>query len=192
DALLRVPGVREGAVVVTGRADRSQHLVAFYSGQRPLDANALRDRLSASLPKYMVPTACHWRNRLPLTDNGKIDKRALTALAGELDVAEPSQDGPATATEHWLAAAWAEVLGGPKEQIGRRAHFFEIGGTSLSVLKLAIALDRAVSFKDVIKHPILVDQAELIDRRLKGGVPAPVPVGSSRYAAAARAGEGLP
>jgi amino acid adenylation domain-containing protein len=184
NTLLRIPGVREGAVVVTGRADGSKHLVAFYSGQRPLDANALRDRLSASLPKYMVPTAFHWRSRLPLTDNGKIDKKALTALAGEVDVAEQSHERPSTATEHWLAAAWAEVLGIPKEQIGRRDHFFDLGGTSLSALKLAIALDRAVSFKDLIAQPILADQADLIDRRLERGIPAaPVPVGSGRCAA---------
>ena len=162
NALLRVPGVREGAVVVTEGPDRSKHLVAFYGGNGPLDATALRDRLSASLPKYMVPTAFHWRNRLPLTDNGKIDKRALMALAAQLDVAEPNHEGPSTATEHWLAAAWAEVLGIPKEQIGRRDHFFDLGGTSLSVLKLAIALDRAVPFKDLIDQPILADQAELI------------------------------
>src|SRR5207249_4119134 len=163
NALLRVPGVREGAVVVTTeRADHSKHLGAFYSGERPLDANALRDRLSESLPKYMVPTAFHWQNSLPLTDNGKIDRKALTALAAELDVAEQNHEGPSTATEHWLAAVWAEVLGIPKEQIGRRDHFFDLGGTSLSVLKLAIALDRAVSFKDLTGHPILADQAALI------------------------------
>src|SRR2546425_3576353 len=169
NTLLRVPGVREGAVVVTEGPDRSKHLVAFYSGQQPLDANALRERLSASLLKYMVPTAFHWRNRLPLSDNGKIDKKALTALAGELDVAKQSHELPSTATEHWLAAAWAEVLGIPKGQIGRRDHFFDLGGTSLSALKLAITLDRAVSFKDLIGQPILADQAELIERRLEIG-----------------------
>src|SRR3989441_11128314 len=165
NTLLRVPGVREGAVVVTEGPDRSKHLVAFYSGQRPLDANALRDRLSASLPKYMVPTVFHWRNRLPLTDNGKIDKRALTALAGELDVAEESQDGPGTATEQWVAAAWAEVLGVPKGQIGRRDQFFDLGGTSLSALKLAVRLNRTVSLKDLTDHPVLADLAMLVDDR---------------------------
>jgi amino acid adenylation domain-containing protein len=180
NALLRVPGVREDAVVVAERADRSKHLVAFYCGQQPLDANALRDRLIASLPKYMVPTVFHWRNCLPLTDNGKIDKRALTALARELDLVEQSQDAPSTPTEHRLAAAWAEVLSLPTEQIGRRAHFFAIGGTSLSALKLAIALGRTVSYKDLVAHPILADQAELIDRQLKRAAPAPVAVGSSR------------
>jgi len=195
NTLLRVPGVRQDAVVVTERADGSKHLVAFYSGEQPLDANQLRERLSASLPKYMVPADFHWRNDLPLTDSGKIDKKALTALARELDVSEQSHERPSTATEDRLVAAWAEVLAIPKEQIGRRDHFFDLGGTSLSALKLAIALDRAVSFKDLIAQPILADQAKLIDRRLKQGVPtAPAHFGSSGCAAAdagaARRGEG--
>ena len=184
NTLLRVPGVREGAVVVTEGRDRSKHLVAFYAGNGPLDATELRERLGASLPKYMVPTAFHWREGLPLTDSGKIDRKSLAALAAGQDVAEQSHEGPSTATEHRLAAAWAEVLGIPEEQIGRRDHFFDLGGTSLSALRLAIALDRAVSFKDVIGQPILADQAELIDRRLERGVPVvPVPVGSGRCAA---------
>src|SRR5207245_2608314 len=94
--------------------------------------------------------------------------KALTALAGELDVAEQDHDRPSTATEHWLAAAWSEVLGIPKDQIGRRDHFFDLGGTSLSALKLAITLDRAVSFKDLTGTPIPRDaaEAEAVFRRL--------------------------
>ena len=165
NTLLRVPGVHEGAVVVTGRPDGGKHLVAFYSGQQPLNANALQERLNASLPKYMVPTAFHWRNRLPLTDNGKIDKKALKAVAGELDVVEQSHERPSTATEHRLAAAWAEVLGVPKDQIGRRDQFFDLGGTSLSALKLAVRLNRTVSLKDLTDHPVLADLAILVDDR---------------------------
>jgi hypothetical protein len=55
------------------------------------------------------------------------------------------------------------VLGIPKDQIGRRDQFFDMGGTSLSALKLVIALDRAVSFKDLTGHPILADLATLVD-----------------------------
>ncbi len=119
----------------------------------------------------MVPSAFHWRSRLPLTGNGKIDRKALAALAGELELAEPDHDEPTTATEQWLVGAWAEVLGIPKDQIGRRDHFFDLGGTSLSAVKLAIILDCAVSLKDLREHPILADLATVIDgksaRRLK-------------------------
>jgi len=169
NTLLRLAGVRDGAVVVTERADRSKQLVAFYSGERPLDVNVLRDRLRESLPEYMIPSAFLWRAALPLTANGKIDRKTLTALAAELDVSEQDRDEPSTETEHWLAAAWAEVLGTPADQIGRRDNFFDLGGTSLSGLRLAIALRRAVSFKDLTGHPILADLAALIDSRKASG-----------------------
>jgi amino acid adenylation domain-containing protein len=221
--LLKLPGVREAAVVVTEGADQNKHLVAFCSGDSPLEprssrreeahANsahgsqslltsaatvqglnpgAMRDQLAKALPAYMVPSAIHWRKTLPLTENGKIDRKALLELAavlplsssggegggeeavsngaGELDVPEQRHEQPSTATERRLAAAWAEVLGIPEDQIGRRDHFFELGGVSLSALRLAIALERAVSFKDLTAHPILADQAALIDERIERGV----------------------
>jgi amino acid adenylation domain-containing protein len=165
--LLRVPGVRDGAVVVTERAGPSKHLVAFYSGERPLDADVLRDRLSGSLPAYMVPSAFHWRERLPLTANSKIDRKTLTALAGELGPAQEHYATPGTPAEQRLAAAWAEVLGIPPGQIGRHDDFFDRGGTSLSAVKLAVVLGRSVSLKDLTGHPVLADMAEVVDRRLK-------------------------
>jgi amino acid adenylation domain-containing protein len=172
NTLLRVSGVRQSAVVVTEGSDRSKHLVAFYTGNEPLDASALRDRLGNSLPKYMVPTVFHWRESLPLTGSGKVDRKKLAALAAEMSGTEQSHEGPTTATERRVAVAWAQVLGIPEAQIDRRNNFFDLGGTSLSVIKLAIALNRAVPFKDLAVHPILADQAKLIDGQLGRGVPA--------------------
>jgi amino acid adenylation domain-containing protein len=167
NTLLRVPGVRDGAVVVAERTDQSKRLVAFYSGPQPLKVAVLRDQLGASLPAYMVPPTFHWRERLPLTANSKIDRKTLTTLAGELDVVEEDYHPPCTPTEHWLAAAWAKVLGIPQEGIDRRDNFFDRGGTSLSVVRLAIILDRAVSLKDVTRYPILADLARLVDGRFE-------------------------
>ncbi|MFF3454906.1 amino acid adenylation domain-containing protein, partial [Streptomyces sp. NPDC002730] len=165
NTLLRVPGVRDGAVVVAERTGQSKYLVAFYSGRQPLEADVLLDRLSASLPEYMVPSVFHWRESLPLTANSKIDRKTLTALAEELDTVEDDYSAPSTPTEQWLAAAWANVLGIPQDRIGRRDHFFDRGGTSLSAVKLAITLDRAVTLKDVTRHPVLADLAGLVDGR---------------------------
>jgi amino acid adenylation domain-containing protein len=163
NTLLRVPGVRDGAVVVAERAGRGKQLVGFYSGPRALDVNLLRERLGESLPGYMVPPVLHWRESLPLTANSKIDKKALNALAGDLEVLEEDRGAPNTSTEHRLAAAWAKVLGIPADQIGRRDHFFDRGGSSLAAVKLAIELNRAVSLKDITGHPILADLAGLLD-----------------------------
>src|SRR6266568_4174161 len=149
--LVRLPGVKEAAVVVTEHAERGKQLAAFYAGPGPLDGG-LRQQLRGTLPTYMIPAAFHWLERLPLTSTGKIDRKALTALAGERAAAEQKREVPVTATEQWLATAWAKVLGIPKEQIDRRAHFFELGGTSLSALQLLIALDRTMSFKELAAH----------------------------------------
>jgi amino acid adenylation domain-containing protein len=178
NTLLRVPGVRDGAVVVAERADGGKYLVAFYAGPAPLDVDALRERLGESLPVYMVPTAVHWRESLPLTANSKIDKKALRVLAAELDASRGSagesgsdaaasddERAPASPNERRLAEAWAKVLGVGVDQIGRHDHFFDRGGTSLLAVKLAIALKREVSLKDLTRHPVLADLAALLDGR---------------------------
>ncbi|WP_329249529.1 non-ribosomal peptide synthetase [Streptomyces canus] len=159
NALLRVAGVRDGAVVVV----RGTQLAAFCAGPEPVGADAVRERLAASLPAYMVPAVVHWRDHLPLTANGKTDRRTLTALAEDLDAAVSGE--PVTAGERRLAEAWAEVLGVPADRIGRLDHFFDRGGTSLSAVRLAIALDRAITLKDVVRHPVLADLAGLLDRQ---------------------------
>src|SRR5213078_4197009 len=61
NALLRVPGVRDGAVVVAERAGQNKHLIAFYTGQR-LQVDELRRALGSALPAYMVPSAFHWQH----------------------------------------------------------------------------------------------------------------------------------
>jgi hypothetical protein len=147
---------------VAERADQGKQLVAFYTGERPVEVDVLRDRLGASLPQYMVPSALHWRDGLPLTSNSKIDRKALTTLAAELDAVNAGSEAPITPTERRLAAAWAQVLGMRENQIGRWDHFFDLGGTSLSAVKLAIALNRTVSLKDIAEHPMLADMAELL------------------------------
>ena len=157
--LSRAPGVDSAAVVVAG----GEHLIAFHSGDSGVTTDALRRRLGDALPEYMIPSAFHRLDRLPLTGNGKVDKKALTALAGELDTRGEERDAPETPSEQRVAAAWAEVLGMTQDQIGRRDSFFDLGGTSLSAVKLVIALDREVSLKDVTRLPVLADQARLID-----------------------------
>ncbi|MFF9481593.1 amino acid adenylation domain-containing protein [Streptomyces sp. NPDC014733] len=162
NALLRVDGVRDGAVVVSGEG-HGKHLVAFYSGPGPLETAVLRARLGESLPAYMVPTAFHWHARLPLTGNGKIDKRTLAGFAARPAPPEERHRPPRTPAERRLARAWSEVLGVPEATVGRHDHFFDRGGTSLAAVKLVIALDRAVSLKDLIRRPVLTDLAALLD-----------------------------
>jgi amino acid adenylation domain-containing protein len=175
NSLLRVTGVRMGAVVVTEREGGGKQLVAFFSGEEPVDVAMVRESLARALPEYMVPSVFHWQATLPLTSNGKIDKKILRKRATELEDQTGSFEAPKTPTEHKLAAAWAKVLGVSSETIGRHDHFFDRGGTSLSSVKLVIALGTKVSLKDIARHPVLADLAEVLDGRIER------PVGLHRY-----------
>ncbi|MFC8240396.1 non-ribosomal peptide synthetase [Streptomyces chartreusis] len=187
-ALLRVPGVRDGAVVAVEGAGQGGRLVAFYRAEGPLEDGVLRDRLGRSLPEYMVPSEFHRQRSLPVTANGKVDRRALTALAARLGAvapdagsdgtAEKGSDTPRTPTELRLAGLWAQVLDVPQDKVRRRDHFFDRGGTSLAAVRLAIALDRAVDIKDIARHPVLADLARVLD----DGSPAAVPPASAATA----------
>ena len=80
---------------------------------------------------------------------------------------ERTEAPPGTPTERRLAAAWARCSASRRTGSAAHDHFFDRGGTSLSAVRLAIALDRAVSLKDVIRHPVLADLAALLDDRTR-------------------------
>ena len=84
NAFLRVAGIRAAAVAVSERAAGGKRLVGFYVGP-PLEADDLRTALGESLPAYMVPAAFHRCDALPLTANGKVDRKALRKLAAEME-----------------------------------------------------------------------------------------------------------
>ncbi|MFD3970437.1 amino acid adenylation domain-containing protein [Streptomyces cyaneofuscatus] len=165
--LLRIPGVHDAAVVVTRPTGAPPALAAFCTGPDPLPAALLHDRLSAALPAHMVPASFHWPGHLPLTPNGKTDRDALRALATTA-ADTPAAQGhrpPGTPTERRLATAWSTALGIPQDAIGGDDHFFDLGGTSLTAVKAAILLDRAITPKDLAHHPVLADLAGLVDGR---------------------------
>ncbi|MEV6032899.1 amino acid adenylation domain-containing protein [Nonomuraea sp. NPDC052116] len=165
--LLRAPGVHEGAVVVRERP-ASARLLAFYAAPPGTRVQAIRDSLAAVLPPYMVPAGFYWLDRLPLTGNGKIDRKRLERLAGEFEPARPSGDPPRGPAELRLAASWEDVLGLAPGQAGRGDHFFEQGGTSLAAVRLAAALDWAVTFEDLVQQPTLAGLAERLDAAVGG------------------------
>lgn len=163
NALLRVDGVSNGAVVITERPNASKQLVAFYSGADHSSTDVVQNSLSSALPEYMMPSIFHWQESLPLTANGKIDKKHLKTLATDLNDNAGAFEAPATPCEQKVAAAWAKVLDVDPETVSRQDHFFDQGGSSLSAVKLVVGLERKVSLQEVMKHPVLADLAAVLD-----------------------------
>ncbi|MFF7046371.1 amino acid adenylation domain-containing protein [Streptomyces massasporeus] len=167
--LSTMAGMREAAVVVDGAAGEQRNLVAFFSAVEAVPGEQVHDFLAARLPDYMMPAYVHQLERLPLTENGKVDKKALVELAGMLGHGDAPYVAPVTASEQRLAMLWAEVLGVPVERVGRNDGFFDLGGTSLAAVRLLVRLERAISLKDLMAQPVLVDLAAVLDARRSGG-----------------------
>lgn len=161
--LLQMPGVTKAAVVIAGAGEGDKNLVAFHTGATDLEPADLRDFLAATLPEYMVPSYFHRLDALPLTENGKTDKKFLTSLAAELGQDVAAYSPPATDTERRLATAWAEVLNVLVGKIGRDDDFFRLGGTSLGAVRLVVRLQRQISLRDLLANPVLRDLAAAID-----------------------------
>jgi amino acid adenylation domain-containing protein len=138
--LLRQPGVREAVVTATDGALEEKQLVAHLvaSGvERPGPAK-LREGLARALPEYMVPARFIFLEAMPLSPNGKVDRKALSKVVNERPELAEMFVAPHTALQRDLCSIWRDVLG--LDRVGIRDSFFELGGNSLQVLKLIAEL----------------------------------------------------
>ncbi|GAT02597.1 linear gramicidin synthetase subunit C, partial [Mycolicibacterium fortuitum subsp. acetamidolyticum] len=155
-ALTAVEGVRQAAVIVREDAPGDKRLVGYVTGTA--DPAAVRLALAERLPGYMVPVAVVLVDALPLTVNGKLDRRALPVP--EYADADAYR-APSTPKEEILAGIYAQVLG--LEQVGIDDSFFDLGGDSLSAMRLLNAihasLDAGLPVRAVFDAPTVAELA---------------------------------
>ncbi|HYO51945.1 non-ribosomal peptide synthetase, partial [Archangium sp.] len=181
-ALAQHPAVRESVVVVREEGLGGARLVAYmatHSGQT-VHEGELRAFLSGKLPEYMVPAAFVVLDSLPLSPNGKVDRKALPAPA--LQEAEAFV-APRTPGEELVAGILAQLLGVPR--VGRHDNFFALGGNSLRATQAASRLRNAfkveLSLRWIFEAPTVSALAQRLDsaRREVGAAQAlplaPVP-----------------
>lgn len=150
---------------VIAREDRpgAKRIVAYLVADGPVDVPALKARLAATLPNYMIPAAFVQIEALPVSANGKLDRAALPAPALE----DGADENPATETEARLGALFAGVLGLEKPA-GPSGDFFTLGGDSLLAIHLMLRVKeefgRDPGLAALFEHPTVGALASLIDR----------------------------
>ncbi|MFD1535397.1 non-ribosomal peptide synthetase [Nonomuraea guangzhouensis] len=165
-ALSRHAAVAQAVVAAYGDGAARRLIAYLVPGRSPApDDGELRDHLRAGLPGQLVPSQFVWLDRLPLTRNGKIDRRALPEPG--LGPAEP-RALPRTDAEHVVAGLWTEILGGDGRPDVRR-KFFECGGSSLTLVRLSGRLSEVagteVPVSDLLEHSTIEAMARLIGGR---------------------------
>jgi amino acid adenylation domain-containing protein len=157
--LLKHGGIKQAVVIAGEDENKDKYLCAYIVPDRELSIVELREYLSKDLAGYMIPSHFVFLDEIPLTTNGKVDRRRLPAPGygyGQTpDVCVP----PGDYIESRLAAIWSEVLNIPVESIGIAGNFFALGGHSLKaavmVSRIHKALDVKVPLAVVFKSPTI-------------------------------------
>jgi amino acid adenylation domain-containing protein len=171
-AVAASPGV-ERAVVLARQEPTGLRLVAYVvpvSGAGH-DTAAVRAHLRGRLPEHMVPSAFVWLDALPLTENGKVDRRALARMAAPAETGTRASAAPRTPIEEGLAGIWRDVLG--VAAAGPDDDFFELGGHSLLATQVVSRVREAFSvelpLRDLFATPRLGDLAGHIEEEHRRG-----------------------
>ena len=166
-AIADFPAVRQSVVVAREDAPGDKRLVAYVVPSDPAKFQPadLRDWLKQRLPPYMVPAALVALPALPLTNNGKIDRKALPTPEQASASANGQFSAPRTQTEKAMATIWEQVLG--IEKVGIHDNFFDLGGHSLLAVNLFAQITQAfgstLSLNTLFETPTVEDLARFID-----------------------------
>jgi fengycin family lipopeptide synthetase D len=169
--LLKHEAIKEAVVIQREDEEADRYLCAYIciGGIAPIDAaeleSELKEYLAQSLPAYMIPAYFVPLDKIPLTANGKIDRKKLPEPG--LTVGERrAYKAPATETEKRLVELWSEVLGIGKEKIGVNDDFFQLGGHSLKATVLTAKIHKVFDIKmpllEIFKTPTIEHLARYI------------------------------
>jgi amino acid adenylation domain-containing protein/non-ribosomal peptide synthase protein (TIGR01720 family) len=165
------PSVLEAVVVAREDMPGEKKLAAYLVADEPAkDPAALRAHLERKLPNYMSPSAYVMLEKLPLTENGKVDRTALPAPDMQRSDLATDYVAPQTRTEKILAQVWAKVL--RMESIGVDDNFFEVGGDSIlsiQVISLARGEKLNVTPKQLFENPTIGALAALVEHAEEPG-----------------------
>jgi amino acid adenylation domain-containing protein len=160
-ALNAHPGVRESVVLARDTSIGDKRLVAYVVPiQGEPTISELREYLLKTLPDYMVPATFVFLHKLPLTTNGKVDRRALPSPGHERPVLKSQFVAPRNDKEKALAQIWSNVL--ELEQVGVEDNFFELGGDSIrsiAILSKAQQAGMYLALQDIFQHPTVAQLA---------------------------------
>jgi amino acid adenylation domain-containing protein len=174
-ALNSHPGIEASVVVAAGDSSAERRLVAYLvaAGPERPDEEQVSAHLGRSLPDYMVPSAYIWLDRLPVTEHGKVDRKALPDPS-EFNPEMPSgsaQAPPASEVEKTIASIAAELLEVPV--VAPDQSFFLLGGHSMLAAQMTMRLEETygaeVGLRYFFEHPTPADLAVEVERQIAEG-----------------------
>lgn len=167
--ILKYPDVLQSVIVAKEGKDGVKSLLAYLVAKKKIEASKLRKFLQQYLPDYMIPSYFIFLNELPLTSNGKINKKILPSPNLSKPQKEKDIFPPRTLVEKKLLKIWTKVL--KIEKLSIHGNFFELGGHSLAALNILSQIEKvfgvALDLNIFFKAPSIAEVAKLISQKNK-------------------------
>ncbi len=161
----KIESIKEVVVLDKEDSNENKYLVAYYTSNQELDPAKIKKELSEKLPDYMIPSYIVKIDTMPLTQNGKVDRKAL------LELSLPTSSGneveyqpPTNQVEEKLCEIWQEVLG--IKRIGIDDSFFDCGGDSIKAIQVSSRLNKykmKLEIKDLLSNPTIRGAAAFVN-----------------------------
>ncbi|MCO7224318.1 non-ribosomal peptide synthetase [Pleionea sp. CnH1-48] len=164
-AINTVDGLKDAVVTLREDVPGDQRLVAYFSSDKAIDKGVIKQTLAQTLPEYMLPSAYMKLDTIPLTANGKVDRKALP-MPDDSAIERSVYAAPKGEAEKLLANIWADLLS--LESVSRHDNFFNLGGHSLLITQCIIRLNEAgftTDIAQVFATPVLCELAAAIESR---------------------------
>ena len=162
NALQSYPGISHGIALVKETKEEGQFLVGYYLSKEEIPVSNLKEHLAKTLTPYMIPKVFVHLETIPMTNNGKVNKKALPDPILTKDPSKKAVRLPRNETQQILFDIFKHVLG--VEELSIDDDFFDLGGTSLSASKVTmLAMEKGlpISYSDVFDNPTVIDLAAL-------------------------------
>ena len=179
-ALTGIDGIQEAAVVALPDTAGNPQLSAFVVADQQIDGQSLLAALAVGLPEIMLPTSITQLDSMPLTPNGKLDRKALSARKTRRKMASPRTTAAEGALERQISEIWCDLLG--LDEVAMDQNFFDLGGHSLLVIqsqrRLRDELGINLSITDMFRFTTIKALANAI--RQQGAMRASRPADATR------------
>lgn len=166
--LKNIPSVDQALAIVNTKSNGEKYICAYYLSEKDQDVNRMRKVLASELPAYMVPAHLLRIDELPLTANGKLDRKRLPKPDEEIGKSPVNQANSALQME--LIKIWSEVLDIPQASIGVDANFFELGGHSLNITEVSSRIAKkynvSIQLRSIYSATEIESLAELVARSI--------------------------
>ena len=162
------PKIKESVVVVRENRNNEKYISAYIVSEEAISTSELKDFIAKQLPEYMVPSYFTKLDKIPLSNNGKIDRKALPEPETDIDTGV-EYVAPSGRIEELLVNIWQDILG--VEKVGTLDSFFDLGGNSLNATTLSARIHKEfnveIPLREIFLHKTVKKLAEYIDKSEK-------------------------